>query len=78
MKTNEQGVFLVNPTYLKSLIEDKYGTVRNFSKKAGFTDSMVCHILHSRRKIYPWSLDVFARLLGLSKNEFEQLFCKGA
>lgn len=64
MKVSETGKVVRDPVTLKILIIKKYGTVRRFAKKAGFTESMVCHILHGRRKLYPWGLDSFEKLLG--------------
>ena len=59
---------------LKGLILRKYKTVRLFSAKSGFTESMLCHILHGRRVIYPWTRSVFVNLLSIPEYEYDRYF----
>jgi hypothetical protein len=67
-----------DPKILRDKIVKKYGNIRRFSKKAGFTESMVCHILHGRRKLYPWSRESFVTLLEIPKTEYDIYFRREA
>ena len=73
MKVNEQGVVVMNPIPLESLIKQRYRNMRDFSKKVGVTDSLMCHILHGRRKIYPWIEDSITKQLNITTEQFRTL-----
>lgn len=73
MKVNEQGVVVTNPTPLKSLIQKRYRNMRDFSKRVGVTDSLMCHILHGRRKVYPWIEDSITKQLNITTEQFRIL-----
>ena len=61
---------------LRKKICDKYGTVRKFSKKVGFTESAVCKMLRGSRKIFPYSRDSFAEVLDIPQKDYEMYFGK--
>lgn len=55
----------------RNLIISRCGNVRRFSKKVGLTESMMCHILHGRRKIF--YLDRFAEALNMPEYILQQM-----
>lgn len=61
---------IVDGTMLKDRIKKKYRNVRYFAKKAGYSESMVCKILYGKRKLYPWSRDLFAKMLEIDHDEY--------
>jgi len=57
---------------LEVLIKSKYKTVRAFADKIGFTESMVNHIIHGRRKLYIWNMNRFAEALDMDIEDFKK------
>lgn len=73
MKVSEQGVVVTNPTPLQKMIKERCRNMRHFSEKAKITESMMSHILHGRRKIYPWTEERFMELLDITQEHFREL-----
>lgn len=61
-------------TLLRKKICDVYGSVYKFAPIVGYTQSMVNHMLHGRRKIFPYAQDRMADLLGIPKDEYITYF----
>ena len=59
---------------LRTKIRERYGTVRRFAGKVGYTESMLSKMLHGTRKIYPDSRDRFATLLEIPKDDYKVYF----
>lgn len=73
MKVNEQGVTIANGIPLQTMIICKYGNVRAFSKKIGVSDSLLSHIIHGRRKVFPWMEKPILEALGITKEQFREM-----
>ena len=73
MRVSEQGVVVTNPIPLESLIKKKYRNVRDFSKKIGVTESLMSHVLHGRRKVYPWVEATITEQLDITTEQFRTM-----
>lgn len=69
MKVKAQTDFIPVNGMLRKRIKEKYKTVRRFSQKAGFSESAVSKMLNGTRKVYPWSWDVFVKVLEIPQTE---------
>lgn len=68
---------IVDGELLKARIKKQYRNVRHFAQKAGYSESMICKILYGKRKLYPWSRDLFADMLGIPRTEYKVYFGEG-
>ena len=57
---------------VRKLAKERYGTVRRFAKKIGYTESMLSHVLHGRRKIGTNNATIFATALGVDISEVKE------
>lgn len=73
MKVSEQGVVVKNATQIQMIIKQKYRNMRNFAKKVEITESMMSHILHGRRKVYPWTEAKITELLDITQENFREM-----
>lgn len=56
---------------LRAVITERCGTVNRFARKVGLSESMMSHILHGRRKVYPWNEELFAVALGMDTRQLD-------
>lgn len=61
----------------RGLIAQSCGDARHFAQEVGLTESMVCHMMHSRRKIYEWHIGLFASALNIDEQQLESMLMKG-
>lgn len=73
MKVSEQGVVVKNATQIQMIIKQKYRNMRNFAKKVEITESLLCHMLHGRRKVYPWTEAKIIELLDITQENFREM-----
>lgn len=52
-------------TKLRTLILEKFGSIRKFAPAVGMTESMVSHILNGRKKLFADNAKNFATVLGV-------------
>lgn len=56
---------------LRALIIQKCGTIREFSKQVGLSETMMSKILTGNRNIMAWHYETFANVLGVSVDELK-------
>ena len=61
---------------LRSVILEKYKTVRHFAGKVGLTESMMSYILSGKKKLHSWNADNFAKVLSIDRSSLERLVSK--
>lgn len=57
----------------RSLVTKRCGTARRFASKVGLTESMVSRMICGNRKVYPWHIDNFSKVLGISADEVKEI-----
>lgn len=58
---------------MRRMIYKKFKTVRDFARSVGLSESMVSHILHGRKPLYPWNVKLFAEALNVSEEAIKNV-----
>ena len=62
-----EGIESYSLSDLKSMVKEKFGTAREFSKHVGLTESAVSCILSGSKPLLPWNANNFAKALEIDR-----------
>jgi hypothetical protein len=65
--------YIAKPT-LKPLIIQRYKTTRRFAYMTGFSESLISRVVHGKRYIHTWHINLFDSLLNITPDQYDTYF----